>query len=171
MTLKDSSLPLVNWPLFTFISLIIILRAYLPSICLWFINRFYSSSKIIDQLTNELKRVQNELKTISQQDEFAAYARKERERSKLVQQLKDQRNEIETKQKNIVTYIQLILNIGTVVIMIYFTITGRRHESIPLFNFPFFRFPLIVWIMALHTFITNIVSIYSRYQTSKKSTD
>jgi hypothetical protein len=135
------------------------------------LNRFYSSSGIIDRLTDELKHVQDELKTISQQDEFAIYTRKERQRNAVIQRLKDERNEIEIKQKNFLTYIRLILNIGTVLIMIYLTITGRKHESIPLFNFPFFRFPLIVWIMALHTFLTTLAGIYLRYQTNKKRTD
>jgi len=151
--------------------LIISLRVYAPSICLWILNKFYSPSAVIDGLTDELKRVTDELKTISQQDEFAAYSRKERQRNTLVQRLKDERNNIETKQKNLLTYVRLILNIGTVLIVIFLTITGRGHQSIPLFNFPFFRFPLIIWIMALNTFVTTLTDIYLRFRTNKKSTD
>jgi hypothetical protein len=167
-TLSTSS---VNWPLFLFTSLVICLRTYAPSICLWFLNKYYSPSTSIDAFNDELKRLKRELGTISQQDEFAAYVRKERQCNSLAQRLKDERNNIETKQKTLLTYIRLILNVGTVLIMIFLTITGRRHESIPLFNFPFFRFPLIIWIMALHTFITTLFDIFVRYQTNKKSTD
>jgi len=171
MSLEDLSSPLINWPLFLFISLIIILRTYVPSICLWILNNYNSSSVIIDGITDELKCVTNELKTISQQDEFAAYARKERQRNALIQRLKDERNDIEIKQKKILTYIRLILNIGTVLMMILLTITGRRSQSISLFNFSFFHFPLIIWIMALNTFITTLNDIYLRYRTNKKSID
>jgi hypothetical protein len=171
MSLNELSTPLVNWPLFLLTSLIISLRAYAPSICLWILNRFYSPSTIIDGLTAELKCVTDELKRISQQDEFAFYARKERQRNTLVQRLKDERNNIETKQTNLITYIRLILNIATVLIMILLTITGRRHQSIPLFQFPFFRFPFIIWIMALNTFVTTLADIYFRSRTNKKSTE
>jgi len=171
MSLKELSLPLVNWPLFILTSLIISLRTYLPSLCLWIFNRFNPPSKIIDGLTDELKSITDELKTISQQDEFAIYARKERQRNALVQRLKDERSGIETKQNNFLTYIHLILNIGTVLMMIFLTITGRRHQSIPLFNLPFFRFPLIIWLMAFHTFVTTLAGIYLRYRTNKKNTD
>jgi hypothetical protein len=162
-------MPLVNWPLFVLTSLIIGLRAYVPSICSWILNKYYSPSIIIDGIIGDLKRVTDELKTISQQDEFALYARKERQRNTLIQRLKDERNNIETKEKNVLTYIRLILNIGTVLIMIFLTITGRKHQSIPLFNFPFFHFPLIIWIMALNTFVTTLNDIYLRFRTNKKS--
>jgi hypothetical protein len=171
MSLNELTLPLVNWPLFIFTSLIIVLRVYAPSICLWILNKYYSPSIVIDGITKELKSVTDELKTISQQDEFALYARKERQRNLLVQRLKDERNSIETKQNVLLTYIRLILNIGTVLIVILLTITGRGHQAIPLFNFPFFRFSLIIWIMALNTFITILPDIYLRYRTVKKSID
>jgi len=171
MSLNELSLPLVNWPLFIFTSLIIVLRAHASSICLWILNRYYSPSIIIDEITDELKNVTNELKNISQQDEFAAYTRKERQRNLLVQRLKDERNKVETKQKNLLTSIRIILNIGTILIMILLTIIGRRHQLIPLFNFPFFHFPLIIWLMALNTFVTTLPHIYLRYRTNKKSTD
>ncbi len=161
----------VNWPLFLLTSLIICLRSYAPSICLWILNRFYSPSTTIDALTNEVKRITYELGTLSPQDEFAAYTRKERQRNGLVQRLKDERNGIETKQKTVSTYIRMILNIGTILIMFLLTITGRRHESIPLFYFPFFRFPLIIWMMALNTVVTTLPDIYVRYRTNKTSTE
>lgn len=171
MTLEEFALPLVNWPLFLLTSLIITLRIYAPMICLWFVNQFYSPSVVIDELTKELKTVVDELKSISQQDEFAAYCRKERRRNAIVQRLKDERTTIEGKQKTLLSSIRLILNIATVFFMIFLTITGRRHQSVPLFNFPFFRFPLIIWIIALNTFLTNTAQILSRFRTNKKSTD
>ncbi|CAF4367248.1 unnamed protein product [Adineta steineri] len=161
----------VNWPLFIFTSLIICLRSYAPAVCLWILNKFYSPSSTTDTLTEELKCITKELATISQQDEFATYCRKERRRNTLIQQLNDQKSTIETKQNTLLIYIRLLLNGATVLMMIFLTITGRRHESIPLFNFPFFRFPLIIWIMALNTFVTTITDIYVRHQTNKTSTE
>ncbi|UJR38438.1 hypothetical protein I4U23_031106 [Adineta vaga] len=158
----------INWPLFLCTSLVICLRSFAAPLCLWFLNKFYSPSVTIDKLTEELKCVTNELGKISQQDEFAAYVRKERQRNALVQRLKDERNDFESKQNNLLTSIRMLLNIGTVVMMIILTVTGRRHESMPLFNYPFFRFPLILWIMSLNTFITSLTDIYKRYQTDKK---
>jgi len=171
MSLEDLSSPLINWPLFLFTSLVVILRTYIPSICLWIFNNFQSSSVIIDEITDELKRVTNELKTISQQDEFAAYVRKERQRNTLIQRLKDVKNDIEIKQNTLLTYIRLILNIGTVLMMIILTIIGRRPQSISLFHFSFFHFPLIIWITALNTFLTTLNDIYLRYRINKKSID
>lgn len=171
MTLEELSLPLVNWPLFLLTSLVITLRIYAPMICLWFVNKFHSPSTVIDQLTSELKTIVEELKTISQQDEFASYARKERRRNAIVQRLKDERNAIETKQKTLLSSIRLILNIAAILFMIFLTITGQRHRSVPLFNFPFFRFPFIIWIIALNTFLTNIAQIFSRFSLNKKPTD
>lgn len=171
MTLEELILPLVNWPLFLLTSLVITLRIYAPMICLWIGNKYYSPSIVIDQLNTELKTIVNELNSISQQDEFAIYSRKERRRNAIVQRLKDERNTIETKQKSLLSSIRLILNIATVFFMIFLTITGQRHQSIPLFNFPFFRFPLIIWIIALNTFLTNIAHILSRFLTNKKPTD
>ena len=168
MSLDTISTPLINWPLFLFTTLLICLRTYAPSICIWILNKYNPLSATIDGLIDELKCVKRELGSISQQDEFAAYARKERQFNSLTQRLKDERNKIETKQKSLLTYVRLTLNIGTVLIMIFLTITGRRHESIPLFNFPFFRFPLIIWLAALHTFITTLSDIYIRYRTNKK---
>ncbi|CAF1351560.1 unnamed protein product [Adineta ricciae] len=156
----------VNWPLFLFTSLVICLRSFAAPLCVWFLNKYYSPSSVIDKLTAELKVITNELGQISQQDQFAAYTRKERQRNALVQRLKDERNVIELKQKNFVTYIRMVLNIGTVLMMIILTVTGYRHETVPLFNYPFFRFPLILWILTLNTFVTSLVDIYKRHQTN-----
>lgn len=171
MTLEELSLPLVNWPLFLLTSFVITLRIYAPILCLWFVNKFYSPSTMIDELTNELKTIVEELKTISQQDEFASYARKERRRNAIVQRLKDERNTIETKQKSLLFSIRLILNVAAILFMIFLTITGQRHGSIPLFNFPFFRFPFVIWLIALNTFISNIAQIFSRFRANKKTAD
>jgi hypothetical protein len=168
MSLDTLSIPSVNWPLFLVTSLVICLRSYAPSICLWILNKLKSPSSTTDALTVDLKRVTRELEGICQQDEFAAYVRKERQRNTLVQRLKDERTGIETKQKQLLTYIRLILNIATVFMMIVLTFTGRRHSSIPLFNFPFFRFPLVIWIMALNTFITTFADIYLRFGTNEE---
>lgn len=169
MTLNELLLPSVNWPLFLLTSLIIIFRLYVSSVCSWILNRYYSPTISINEMTKELKTLTDEIKTISQQDQFALYARKERQRNTLVQRLKDEKTNIETKQNVVLTYVRLIFNIGTVLIMIFLTITGRRNQSLPLFNFPFYRFPLILWLMALNTFLTTIDQIYSRYKTNIKS--
>ncbi|CAF3668242.1 unnamed protein product [Rotaria socialis] len=171
MSLDTLLIPAVNWSLFLLTSLVICLRTYAPLICIWILNQFYSPSMTIDALTNELKNVTCELKTISPQDEFAAYSRKERQRNSLVERLKTERNNIETKQKTLLTYIRTILNIGTVFIMIFLTIQTRRTDRTFLFYFPFFRFPLVIWIMALNTFVNTVTKIYLRYLTNKKSTE
>ncbi|CAF1533023.1 unnamed protein product [Rotaria magnacalcarata] len=171
MSLDTLLIPAVNWSLFLLTSLVICLRTYAPLICIWILNQFYSPSIAIDALTNELKNVTCELKTISPQDEFAAYSRKERQRNSLVERLKTERNNIETKQKTLLTYIRTILNIGTVFIMIFLTIQTRRTDKTFLFNFPFFRFPLVIWIMALNTFVNTVTKIYLRYRTNKKSAE
>ena len=165
------SIPAVNWPLFVFTSLVICLRAFAPSLCLWLLNRVESPSKSIDNLAGELKSVLKELERISQQDEFAAYTRKERQRNTLVQRLKDERSGLENKQKTLLTYIRLSLNLGTILMTILLTLTGRRHQSMPLFHFPFFHFPLIVWVAALNTFVTTLSDIIQRYQTNKNTVE
>ncbi|CAF1024441.1 unnamed protein product [Rotaria sordida] len=170
MSLDTLSIPPVNWSLFLFSSLIICLRASASLICSWILNKFYSPSTTIDALNDDLKRITQELKTLSQQDEFAAYTRKERQRTALIERLKNERNNIEIQQKSILNYIRMILNIGTILIMIILTLKSRQHDSIPLFNFAFYRFPLIIWIMALNTFVSTVTDIYLRYQTNKKST-
>lgn len=164
MSVDQFPFPAVNWPLFLLTSFILSIRSSIPSLCLWFINKYYSPSLVIEQLTRELKEVNEELKGISPQDEFAAYTRKERQRNKLVERLKTEKSTIETKQKTLSTSIRLILNILTVLILIYLTFTGQRHQTIPLFNLPFFRFPFLLWIMAFNTFLTTLTDIYSRYQ-------
>lgn len=171
MSLDSLSITTINWPLFMLTSLIICLRVYIPSISIWFLNKFYSPSRSIDELTNELKTVTNELNILSPQDEFAAYSRKERKRNALRERLKDERKNVETRQKNLINIIRLIFNIGTVFIMIFLTIKGRRHDSKPLFNFPFFQCPLIVWVMALNAFFNTLTNMFLRYQTNKKSSE
>ncbi|CAF2945945.1 unnamed protein product [Rotaria sp. Silwood2] len=171
MSLDTLSIAPVNWPLFLFTSLIICFRASAPLVCSWISNIFYSPSTTIDALADELKCITGELKILSQQDEFATYARKERRRNALIDHIKNERNNIEAKQKNLLNSIRIILNIGTVLIMIILTIKNRRNDAIPLFNFPFFRFPIIIWIMALNTFISTLTNIYLRYRTNKKSTE
>ncbi|CAF1217771.1 unnamed protein product [Rotaria sp. Silwood1] len=166
MSLDTLSIPPVNWPLFLFTSLIICLRASTPLICTWFSKKFYSPSTKIDEITHELKCVTAELRTLSQQDQFAAYTRKERLRNSLVERLKDVRNSSEAQQKNLSNSIRMILNIGTVLIMIILTIKSRGQDAIPLFNFAFFQFPLIIWVMALNTFVSTLVNIYLRYRTN-----
>lgn len=162
---------LVNWPLFIVTSFVIIARRFGPSICIYFRNKILSQTTNVEQLTKELREVNEQIKTISQQDEFAAYARKERQRNALSQRLKDEKSNIELKQKTFSMMIQIILNVFAVILMIYLTFTGQKHGQIPLFNFPFFRFPFLLWIMAFNTFITAITDIYSRFQTNKNKTD
>lgn len=169
MTLNELLLPAVNWSLFSLTSFIIIFRLYISSICSWILNKYYSSNQLINQLTNELKILTDELNTISQQDQFALYTRKDRQKNSIIERIKNEKTNIDMKEKNLLTYIKLIFNIIIVFIMILLTITGQRHQTIPLFNFPFFRFPLVLWILTLNTFITTIHQIYLRYKTNKKT--
>lgn len=162
---------LINWPLFIITSCLILIRRFGPLICIYFRNKIFSQSTMIEQITSELKEVNEQMKNIPQQDEFAAYTRKERQRNTLLQRLKDEKSNIELKQKTFSTSIQMILNAFAIILVIYLTVFGQKYRQIPIFYFPFFRFPFLLWILALNTFITTITDIYSRFQINKSKTE
>ena len=154
-----------NWPLFLLSSLIVCVRAYIPSICLWILRRFEGPSKTIDSLTHELKQVTRELAGLSRQEEFASYTRKERQRNALIQRLKDERTLVETKHSQSLIRLRVVLNIGIVVLLILMTFTGRQDDTRPILHFSFCRFPTIMWIVALNTFVSHLADILVRYRT------
>jgi hypothetical protein len=159
----NPSVDFINWSAFLVTSSIICLRFYLPSVCLAMAERLFPSSTV-DALTNELKQVTRQLAEISPQDQFAAYTRKERQRHALIQRVKDEEKTIETRQKRISTRIRLTINVISVLVVILLGFNGVSIRSLPLFNFPFFRFPLIIWIFALNTFLSVLTNIVRRYQ-------
>ena len=171
MSFDSLSIPPVNWPLFFFTSSIICLRAYIPLVCAWIFKKFSSSPTLIDELNIELKRLTSELKTISQQDEFAAYTRKERQRNALLERLKMEQNSIKTREKNFSSNVRMTLNITFILMMIFLTMIVPQHQSRPLFYFAFFRFPLIIWILALNTFVSATIDMCLRYRTNKETRD
>ena len=158
----------VNWPLLFLTTLIIFLRFYLPILYSWISERFCSSSSKIGQLIKDLKQITEELENLSPQDQFAAYTRKERQKNGLIQSLKDERNNLESRHKANLVKIRFLMNILTVLAMIYLWITDHGHRSHPLFKFPFFHFPLVLWFFSLNTFLNTMSNIYQRSQITKQ---
>lgn len=162
----------VNWPLFIFSTLIICLRCYAPNICRWILEKYKPTSSSIKQMKDEMNEIVRELETISQQDQFALYSKKERKYKELKQRLKDERTEYETKQTEMISRVRLIVNLFALVLMIYLAVTGQRHNAVPLFSYPFFSFPFVLWILALNACLSTLTDVYQRYRTktdNKKS--
>lgn len=136
-------------------SFLVCLRMSVP----WLCQRFLSSSSRLDDLTKDLKDVTRELTKISPQDQFAAYARKDRERLALVQRLKDERQSLETREGQLISRIRWFVNLVTILI---FGWIGRQTLIV-------FNLPLIVWLAALNTFLSSMKDLLQRWQQNKIS--
>ena len=138
-------------------SCLVCLRMSIPWLCQWLLC---SSSKPIDALTTELKSVTRELASISQQDQFATYARKDRQRQALIQRVKDERQALENKESQVISRIRWVVNLLTILL---FGWIGRQ----PIL----FNFPLIIWLAALNTFLSSSADLLRRFRENKTSQD
>lgn len=159
----------VNWPAFALTTGIIILRTYLPCIYLWIVERFHSASLNICRLVDEIKSLTNELESISPQHEFSAYTKKKRQKDALLEKLKEEKSRVESNQKKSLLIIRVISNILAFVSVIYLSRNNGSYRMIPVFQFDFSHFPLIIWIFALNTFLSTLTNIFKRHQMFKQN--
>ncbi|CAF1227250.1 unnamed protein product [Didymodactylos carnosus] len=133
----------VNWSLLIFSTFIICIRYFLPSFCMLLITVIDKNKKRLSNtttggdnyhsLTQELTRITQDLKQLSQVDQFALYSKKERQRNAVLERLKSLKKEQQTYEKHFQTKLRMGVRVVTVLMSAILLYNFRRE---PLWLFP-----------------------------------